>query len=45
MKIRKLDVEFTDSVKKKDIKVGDLEERFGVGMRMRKGDHAGFNFL
>ena len=45
MKIRKLDVEFTDSVKKKDIKVG--EERFGVGMRMRmrKGDHAGFNFL
>ena len=43
MKIRKLDLEFTDSVKKKDIKVG--EERFGVGMRMRKGDHAGFNFL
>ena len=43
MKIRKLDLEFTDSVKKKDTKVG--EERFGVGMRMRKGDHAGFNFL
>ena len=35
-------MEFTDSVKKKDIKLS--EERFGVGMRMRK-DYADLKFL
>ena len=30
-------MEFTNSMKKKDIKLS--EERFGVGIRMRKGDY------
>ena len=36
-------MEFTDSVKKKDIKLS--EDRFGVGMRMRKEDYADLKFL
>ena len=40
---KKLDVQFTDSVKKKDIKLS--EEKFGVGMRMRKDDYADLKFL